>query len=261
VLPEYFAVPAPSGLEIPTHLKIPAIAIFQNDQRVHLKILIYTGSEINIIKRGLVSPDLFRLSSKPVRLLTASGSILSGGDYEVRSALNINGRAVNTNTPASVNFDTTFYEANIAVDAILSYKWLSTFNVDISSQAHGITINSVTPSVWVKGIKNQPNHVSFNVPSKVHVVEAIDTTQMGPSQLIKKSKLRPRHLNSDFEIPEPPEFPRVLDLFSGGGSVTKAFQNAGYEVTSLDCEPKCKPTFLTNILFWDYKNAFQPQQV
>jgi hypothetical protein len=110
---------------------------------------------------------------------------LSGGDYEVRSALNINGRAVNTNTPVSVTFDTTFYEANIAVDAILSYKWLSTFNVDIRNQAHGITINSVTPSVWVKGIKQQPNHVSFNIPSQVHVVEVIDTSQMALHNKLK----------------------------------------------------------------------------
>ena len=46
---------------------------------------------------------------------------------------------------------------------------------------------------------------------------------------------------------------RVLDLFSGTGSVTRAFRNSGHEVTSLDMDPRGAPTICQNILDWQYK--------
>ena len=46
---------------------------------------------------------------------------------------------------------------------------------------------------------------------------------------------------------------RALDLFSGTGSLTKAFRNLGHEVDSLDLDPRFEPTFCVNILEWDYK--------
>ena len=47
---------------------------------------------------------------------------------------------------------------------------------------------------------------------------------------------------------------RLLELFSGTGSVGRAF---GWEVTSLDNNPKASPTICSDILQWDYK-AFEP---
>ena len=46
---------------------------------------------------------------------------------------------------------------------------------------------------------------------------------------------------------------RVLDLFSGTGSITKAFRNSGHEVDSLDLDPRFEPTFCANALAWNYK--------
>ena len=46
---------------------------------------------------------------------------------------------------------------------------------------------------------------------------------------------------------------KVLDLFSGTGSITTAFRRAGHEVDSLDLDPRFAPTFCTNVLAWDYK--------
>jgi hypothetical protein len=46
---------------------------------------------------------------------------------------------------------------------------------------------------------------------------------------------------------------RVLDLFSGTGSVSRAFRNAGHEVISLDLDPRNSPDLCMNILDWSFK--------
>ena len=46
---------------------------------------------------------------------------------------------------------------------------------------------------------------------------------------------------------------RALDLFSGTGSITKAFRNSGHECDSLDLDPRFQLTFCVNIMEWDYR--------
>ena len=46
---------------------------------------------------------------------------------------------------------------------------------------------------------------------------------------------------------------RVLDIFSGTGSITKAFRAATHEVISLDLDPRGAPTICVNLLDWRYK--------
>ncbi len=41
---------------------------------------------------------------------------------------------------------------------------------------------------------------------------------------------------------------RVLDLFSGTGSVSRVFVDEGYEVVSLDIDPKFNPTIVADVL-------------
>ena len=50
--------------------------------------------------------------------------------------------------------------------------------------------------------------------------------------------------------------PRLLELFSGTGSIGRAFREAGWEVTSLDLEPKFRPDILCDVLRWDFRAAF-----
>ena len=46
---------------------------------------------------------------------------------------------------------------------------------------------------------------------------------------------------------------RCLSLFSGSGSVDRAFERLGWEVVSLDIDPKCEPNVLGDIRDWDYR--------
>jgi hypothetical protein len=46
---------------------------------------------------------------------------------------------------------------------------------------------------------------------------------------------------------------RLLELFSGTGSVGAAFADRGWEVVSVDCVARFRPTHVADVLTWDYK--------
>ena len=45
---------------------------------------------------------------------------------------------------------------------------------------------------------------------------------------------------------------RLLDLFTGTGSVKFVAESLGYEVTSLDIDPRCNPDVVADITLFDY---------
>ena len=51
---------------------------------------------------------------------------------------------------------------------------------------------------------------------------------------------------------------RLLELFSGTGSMVKAFEELGWEVTSLDANPKASPKICADICCWEPLPAFAP---
>ena len=49
-------------------------------------------------------------------------------------------------------------------------------------------------------------------------------------------------------------------MFSGSGSVGEYLKKLGYDVVSLDINPRFHPTFAVDILKWDYRNYLSPGQ-
>jgi hypothetical protein len=47
---------------------------------------------------------------------------------------------------------------------------------------------------------------------------------------------------------------RALDLFAGTHSISRALEEKGWEVDSLDVEPSFYPTFLTDFRTWDFES-------
>ena len=53
------------------------------------------------------------------------------------------------------------------------------------------------------------------------------------------------------------ERPRMLELFSGTGSVAEVYRKQGFEVFTLDADPKAKADFQVDILHWKF-HEFPP---
>ena len=51
---------------------------------------------------------------------------------------------------------------------------------------------------------------------------------------------------------------KLLDLFSGGKSVTRVAESLGYTVTTLDINKNYEPDIIANVLDFNYREAFKP---
>ena len=53
---------------------------------------------------------------------------------------------------------------------------------------------------------------------------------------------------------------RMLDLFCGTGSVGRVYRDMGFEVVSVDSDPKWGADYSVDVLHWDYKKILKPGQ-
>ena len=51
---------------------------------------------------------------------------------------------------------------------------------------------------------------------------------------------------------------KLLDLFSGTGSISKVYKEHGYETVTVDFKKKWNPDIEVDVLNWDYKSKFTP---
>ena len=93
-----------------------------------IRVLIVTGAEINLIRRGIVSPECLTPVKRPLRIAAANQAPMIGGEKETRGIITLMGYELDTGEERVLEAPTEFYEAGISVDAILSYEWLATYD-------------------------------------------------------------------------------------------------------------------------------------
>ena len=207
------------------------------------RALVDTGAAVCLVRQGLLPEHLFQKAVIPIRLWAVNNQRLQGGTQEVLLTLVLKGTQVETNREVELRLPTWFYAADIPEDLILSYEWCRLRGVDISARHHGLLCLKSGEEYWVDGIRG---------------------TQLQPSVMVPIIQASPRSMPQrcqEQEVPEilvtPPDEDqglRALDLFSGTGSVTKVLQKLGYQVTTLDLDPKFHPDIQLDIRDWNFKN-------
>jgi hypothetical protein len=116
---------------------------------------------VNLVKQSIVPQHLFRISLKPLRLITASGEEMFGGKKEVEILLFFD--QFQNGVPLCENFEGKgiFYEARIDVDAILSYRWLYDNQLGVFPHLHALARNDQNLTL-LRGLNRR--HRSFNPP-------------------------------------------------------------------------------------------------
>ena len=207
------------------NLRIRAVGFASEEVRPFVMVLIDTGAQVSLIRRGIIPSEMFRKSPKPVRLVAAGKQVMHGGDREVELHLQFEGVFEGTDEKTKLFSPSTFYEADIADDLIVSYTWLGQRGFEVIPRRHGIVCEKGGLRIWVPGVP---------------------ASEPGPSatpSAIRRLTLRPK---------------RALDLFSGTGSAAKVLRAHGYDVVTVDNDPKWLPDVLEDILTWDYAAAYAP---
>ena len=229
-----------------------------------------TGAEVNVIRQGIIPQELLSLAEVPIMLSAADASALQGGKWGVSGLANLMGNESEAKTPINMQCPIHFYEANIATEAILSYDWLGQHDFRVVPRRHGLRFRDDTCRIWIPGIPASHGRLSAVkrqgirafVLEKDASVPRIPTADpvppAGPARTRQgnAASVAPISSRKTPIHPVPKRIPRLLDLFSGTGSVGNIFLARGYEVISVDNHPPFKPTHLVDVTRWDYQSLY-----
>ena len=120
-----------------------------------LTVLVDTGAQVDLIRRGLVPEHLTEAVTVLLRLVMANTQPMKGGKREARLDLIFMGFVEDTKKRVEVREPTVLYEADITEDVILSYSWLGARNFDVYPRQHGFKGRQGQTRVWVPGISSE----------------------------------------------------------------------------------------------------------
>ena len=143
--------------------------------------LIDTGCELNLVRTGLFPYECFSPASSKIRLVTANGTVLGGGSRQALLNLTTQGIPVGDSQAKlrPIEIQTLFIEADIAVDAILSFTWLAQYELDMKSHQYGLQTNS-KPKYFIPGTEEDEDSDSDIFSG----VRTIGVGEISPSQEI-----------------------------------------------------------------------------
>ena len=221
------------------------------DEHTHqgIRFLVDTGADINLLRKGLVDPKFLTPAKYPLEITTVSRSPMEGGSLETYAWVYLSGTDQDTREIKVLKCPAQFYEADIGVEGILCYEWLATFDLTLRPHKNCMQwVDSATKS-WVimPGIRQ--------VPVAVRSVTRIETPCSKTTKPTRPGKREERLKR----IPRNPRVRRMLDLYSGTGSVGEVFRKMGYEVITVDFDFRAKPSIIVDITIWQYWKAFHPR--
>ena len=103
-----------------------------------VKVLVDTGAEVNLIRKGLLPSENLQDMTRPLVLTAANAGPLAGGDKSTQGLLYLRGVEVDTGKPQGLKFPIQLIEADISADVIVSYGWLAQQNFLINPRRHGV---------------------------------------------------------------------------------------------------------------------------
>ena len=107
-------------------LQIPCIT--PSGFRTVLDVLVDTGAQANLVRRGLFSNLEFRPSLNLISMVTAGGVPLEGGREEVKITMVFSSTVSGGSGRDRIWMESAnFYDASITVDVIVGYPWLRSF--------------------------------------------------------------------------------------------------------------------------------------
>jgi hypothetical protein len=146
---------SPTG-DLEPHLRIAAVLQKDEDRRYQALVLLDTGAEVSLIRKGLLPANLFCDAASPFRLIAANNQIVEGGNLEVELAIHFCGVGKGTRTKHVVEMPITLVEAEIDQDLILSYRWMGERGILIDPRKHGFWVQGGGQDLWVEGLRRDP---------------------------------------------------------------------------------------------------------
>ena len=134
-------------------LALEGSLVMKDGVRFSVSALVDTGSEVNLVRKGLVDPKYLRPCGPEVSFVAVNKQGLGGNHNRLSCELSFQGCERDTKEKTTVVFPFRCFDASIDVDAILSYEWLARQGVTVWPRQHGVTVEGAGNSVWVPGVK------------------------------------------------------------------------------------------------------------
>ena len=219
----------------PVHLRIGVTIQREGMEDIPAKVLIDTGAEVNLIRRGIIPPHLLSPASRPLRLVAANNQRLPGGRDVATVHLQFSAVEIDSKKKIFLTAPTFFYDAVMEEDIILSYQWLADRNIDVCPSRHGLKTKMGYTSLWISGERlGTPSHSNIQLHREPLQIRGAP---------IRATKVKGTYM-------------RALDMFCGRKSVAKVLGEYGYEVETLDFDHKRNPSICVDILDWDHRSQF-----
>ena len=156
-----------------TQLLLRTKATLLNYEEININVLVDTGAEACLITQILLPQHLFYPASNTVRFETANGELMAGGNMCTKVTLLLNCETDELSGPDLVNFEVELNEANIKVDAILSYPWLAQAKLGIFPHHKALVLDS--PGLkFLYGVRDHHKKHSPKFPAMSSVIGCVD---------------------------------------------------------------------------------------